>query len=166
MPEDQHMLDSTDLAILDLLQTDSSVPNSELAAKVGLSPSACLARTKSLRGRGVLGQFTAIVNQEKVGLPVSTFTFVTLSKHSRQAAEAFLGKIELMPQVMECYNVTGKADYLLKIVASDISHYRDFVIDELIAIPGVEHVETLVVLKTKKRCFSLPFTVRTAGRTT
>jgi Lrp/AsnC family transcriptional regulator len=164
MPNNKHSLDHTDTAILDLLQLDSSIANSELAAKVGLSPSACLARTKSLRQRGVLGQFTAIVDQEKVGLPVSTFTFVTLSKHSRRAAQAFLKKIEKTPQVMECYNVTGQADYLLKIVSPDISSYRDFVIDGLIGIQGVNHVETLVVLKTEKRNFNLPLSTQTMRR--
>ena len=165
MPNNEHSLDHTDTAILDLLQFDSSIANSELAAKVGLSPSASLARTKSLRRRGVLRRFTAIVDQEKVGLPVSTFTFVTLSKHSRKAAEAFLKKIEKMPQVMECYNVTGQADYLLKIISPDISSYRDFIIDGLIEIQGVEHVETLVVLKTEKCNFSLPLRAPTMRRT-
>jgi Lrp/AsnC family leucine-responsive transcriptional regulator len=165
MPKTEHALDSTDIAILDLLQFDSNIANSDLAEKVGLSPSACLARTKSLHQRGVLGQFTAVVDQDKVGLPVSTFTFVTLSKHSRKAAIAFLKKIEKMPEVMECYNMTGQADYLLKIVSPDIARYRDFVMDGLIEIPGVQHVETLVVLKTEKRSFSLPLGTPAARRT-
>ncbi len=165
MSNSEYRLDHTDIAILDLLQLDSSIANSELAAKVGLSPSACLARTKNLRRRGVLGLFTAIVDQEKVGLPVSMFTFVTLSKHSRKAAQAFLKRIEDMPQVMECYNVTGQADYLLKIISPDISSYRDFIIDGLIEIQGVKHVETLVVLKTEKRNFSLPLSRPTVRRT-
>ena len=165
MSNNEHSLDHTDTVILDLLQLDSSIANSELAAKVGLSPSACLARTKSLRQRGVLKQFTAVVDQEKVGLPVSTFTFVTLSKHSRKAAQAFLQKVENMPQVMECYNVTGRADYLLKIISPDISSYRDFVIDGLIGIQGVNHVETLVILKTEKRNFSLPMNPPAVRRT-
>jgi DNA-binding Lrp family transcriptional regulator len=105
------------------------------------------------------------VDQEKVGLPVSTFTFVTLSKHSRKAAQAFLKKIEKMPQVMECYNVTGQADYLLKIISPEISSYRDFIIDGLIEIQGVKHVETLVVLKTEKRNFSLPLSTPTVRGT-
>ena len=105
------------------------------------------------------------MDQEKVGLPVSTFTFVTLSKHSRKAAQAFLKKIEKMSQIMECYNVTGQADYLLKILSPDISSYRDFVIDGLIGIQGVKHVETLVVLKTEKRHFSLPLGAETMRRT-
>jgi Lrp/AsnC family transcriptional regulator len=164
MPNGRYQLDDTDIAILELLQADASVSNSELAARVGLSPSACLARVNRLRERGVIERFTAIVEHEKVGLPVTTFSFVTLSKHSRKAAEAFLQKIMDMSQVTECYNVTGRADYLLKIIAPGISSYRDFVIDGLIGIPGVEHVETLVVMKTEKRSFSLPLSTSSTRR--
>jgi Lrp/AsnC family leucine-responsive transcriptional regulator len=165
MANEEFHFDDTDAAILDLLQRDASLANSDLAAKVGLSPSACLARTKRLRQRGVVRGFTALVDQDKVGLPVTTFTFVTLAKHSRKAAETFLKRIAQMPQVMECHHVTGRADYLLKIVAPDISSYRDFVIDGLIGIPGVEHVETLVVLKTEKRQLRLPLSTSPLWRT-
>jgi len=164
MPNGEYQLDNTDIAILELLQADSSASNSDLAVGIGLSPSACLARVNRLRERGVIERFTAIVEQKKVGLPVTTFSFVTLSKHGRKAADTFLKKILDMPQVMECYNVTGRADYLLKIIASGISSYRDFVIDGLIGIPGVEHVETLVVLKTEKRSFSLPLNASNSRR--
>ncbi len=142
--------------MLSLLQSDASGTNAELAAKVGLSASACLSRTKRLRESGVIEKVTAVVNESKVGLLVTTFAFATLSKHSRTAAESFVRRIKKIAEVMECYNITGRGDYLLKIVAPDISTYRDFVIDQLIEIPEVEHVETLVVLKTEKRSFDLP----------
>ncbi len=156
MSDDQLTLDEVDLAILRLLQADASITNADLAAKVGLSPSACLSRTKRLTERGVIRKFTAVVDEKTVGLGVVVFAFVTLSKHSRSAAESFLERIQKIAQVMECYNVTGRADYLLKIVARDISAYRDFVIDQVIELPEVEHVETLVVLKAEKRSFELP----------
>jgi len=142
--------------MLRLLQADASITNAELAANVGLSPSACLSRTRRLRERGVIAKFAAVVDERRVGLGIIAFAFVTLSKHSRTAAESFVNRIEKIAQVMECYNVTGRADYLLKIVAPDISTYRDIVIDQVIEIPEVEHVETLVVLKTEKRSFELP----------
>jgi len=156
MPDDQLVPDDVDLAMLRLLQADASITNAELAANVGLSPSACLSRTKRLRERGFIEKFTAVVDEKKVGLTVTAFAFVTLAKHSRSAADSFLRQIESIAQVMECYNITGCADYLLKIVALDMSAYRDFVIDQVIEIPEVEHVETLVVLKTEKRSFELP----------
>ncbi|MHB1000035.1 MAG: Lrp/AsnC family transcriptional regulator [Armatimonadota bacterium] len=156
MSDDQLILDEVDLAMLRLLQADASITNAELATKVGLSPSACLSRTKRLLERGVIGKFTAVVDEKKVGMAITVFAFVTLSKHSRSDAESFLKRIEKIAQVMECYNVTGRADYMMKIVAPDIYTYRDFVIDQVIEIPEVEHVETLVVLKTEKRSFELP----------
>jgi Lrp/AsnC family transcriptional regulator len=156
MSDEQLILDEVDLLMLRILQADASITNAELATKVGLSPSACLSRTKRLRERGVIEKFTAVVNEKTVGLTITAFAFVTLSKHSRSAAESFLGEIEKIVQVMECYNITGRADYMLKIVASDISTYRDIVIDNIIVIPEVEHVETLVVLKVEKRSFDLP----------
>lgn len=156
MPDDQLILDEVDLAMLRLLQADASITNAQLAANVRLSPSACLSRTKRLLGRGVIKGFTAAVDERKVGLTVTAFAFVTLSKHSRSAADSFIRQIEGIVQVMECYNITGRADYLLKIVAPDISTYRDLVIDQIIDIPEVEHVETLMVLNVEKHSFELP----------
>lgn len=149
-------LDKIDIAILEELQDNARIPNSELAAKVGLSPSACLSRTNKLREMGVIKQFVLAIDRLKVGLSVLTLTFVTLSPHNREMAEAFVEKIKKMDQVLECYHITGSFDFLLKIVAPDISTYRDYIIDELVEIPGVEKVETLVVLKEEKQSFKLP----------
>ena len=156
MPDDHLILDEVDIVMLRILQADASITNAELAANVGLSPSACLSRTRRLRERGVIEKITAVVNEKTVGLTITAFAFVTLSKHSRSAAESFLTQIEKIAQVMECYNITGRADYMMKIVAPDISTYRDIVIDQVIVIPEVEHVESLVVLKVEKRSFDLP----------
>ena len=156
MPDDHLILDEVDIVMLRMLQADASITNAELAANVGLSPSACLSRTRRLRERGVIEKITAVVNEKTVGLTITAFAFVTLSKHSRSAAESFLMQIENIAQVMECYNITGRADYMMKIVAPDISTYRDIVIDQVIVIPEVEHVESLVVLKVEKRSFDLP----------
>ena len=156
MPDDHLILDEVDIVMLRMLQADASITNAELAANVGLSPSACLSRTRRMRERGVIEKITAVVNEKTVGLTITAFAFVTLSKHSRSAAESFLTQIEKIAQVMECYNITGRADYMMKIVAPDISTYRDIVIDQVIVIPEVDHVESLVVLKVEKRSFDLP----------
>ncbi|OPZ83818.1 MAG: Leucine-responsive regulatory protein [bacterium ADurb.Bin429] len=156
MVDEKSLLDDVDLAILRQLQADALITNAELATKVSLSPSACLSRTRRLQERGVIKQFAAIVDEKKIGFGITVFAFVTLSKHSRRIAESFLKRMETIAQVMECYNITGHADYLLKIVATDISAYRDFLTDQILEIPEVQHVETLVVLKTEKRTFALP----------
>lgn len=164
MHDEQLILDEVDLVILRMIQADSSITNADLAAAVELSPSACLSRTKRLRERGVIKKFTIEVDENRVGLTVTVFAFVTLSKHSRSAAESFLTQIDRIAQVMECYNITGRADYMMKIVAPDISTYRDIIIDQVIMIPEVEHVESLVVLKVEKRSFELPLETSSVWR--
>ncbi|MCL5736869.1 MAG: Lrp/AsnC family transcriptional regulator [Actinobacteria bacterium] len=148
--------DRIDVALLNALQDDCSVANNVLARRVGLSPSACLMRTKKLRENGFIRQFAAVVDEVAVGLGVTAFAFVTLAHHDREAAESFVARIQSAPQVTECWHVTGPADYLLKIVASGIPSYRDFLMDTLIPIPGVDHVETLIALKAEKRGLRLP----------
>lgn len=149
-------LDPSDLAILAALQDDARIPNSELAPKVGLSTSACLARTNRLREQGIIKQFATIIDHEKVGLDIFAFAFVTLSPHSHQIATAFAQEVEKLPQVLESYHLTGASDYMLKIVAQNIPNYREFIVDSLLSISGVSKVETMVVLKVEKQKFSLP----------
>jgi Lrp/AsnC family transcriptional regulator len=109
-----------------------------------------------LRERGIIKQFAAVINPMDVGLEITTFAFVALSPHNRKVAEEFVKKIKAIDQVLECYHATGEFDYLLKIVASDISAYRNFVMDELLGIAGVSRLESLVVLKSEKQTFNLP----------
>ncbi|QNU65586.1 Lrp/AsnC family transcriptional regulator [Ruminiclostridium herbifermentans] len=149
--------DELDKQLIDLLQADSSISNKDLAEKVGLSPSACLSRTKRLKEMGVIKKFAAIVDEKMIGYEVIAFTFITLSPHNRDITNAFLAKIKETPQILECYNISGSWDYLIKIAAHDLAHCRDFLIDTLLTFPGVNKIETSMVLSTDKRSFSLPF---------
>ncbi|MDI6812423.1 MAG: Lrp/AsnC family transcriptional regulator [Desulfitobacteriaceae bacterium] len=148
--------DSCDKEIIDILQSDSSISNIELSKKIGLSPSACLSRTKRLKELGVIKQFATIIDEKKVGLEIVAFTFVNLSPHNRKTANAFLLKVKETPKILECYNVTGSWDYLLKIVSHDIASYRDFIMDSLLEFPGVNKIDTNIVLGTDKQSFCLP----------
>ncbi|WP_206808472.1 Lrp/AsnC family transcriptional regulator [Paradesulfitobacterium ferrireducens] len=148
--------DSCDKEIIDILQSDSSISNIELSKKIGLSPSACLSRTKRLKELGVIKQFATIIDEKKVGLEIVTFTFVNLSPHNRNTANAFLLKVKETPEILECYNITGSWDYLLKIVSHDIASYRNFVMDSLLQFPGVNKIDTNIVLGTDKQSFRLP----------
>jgi len=154
-------LDSIDKDILRFVQIDSAISNADLAEKVGLSASACLGRTKNLRKKGVIKRYTAVIDEQKVGLSIISFTFVTLSPHNRTAAEAFCEQIQNLSQVVECYNITGNWDYLIKIVSPTIEAYRDFIMDSLLTIPAVNKVETLMVLKSEKQNGALPFSHNT-----
>lgn len=148
--------DEIDLAVLTHLQRDATITNAELAKHVGLSPSACLGRTKRLKETGVIKRVAAIIDEQKVGLEVVTFVFITLKPHDRATTESFLGHIRKLANVQECYNISGKWDYLLKIISSSIKDYRNFVIDTLIEVPGVGKVETSVVLSSEKQTYQLP----------
>lgn len=151
------LFDEMDFAILGHLQDDAMVTNAQLAKKIGLSPSACLGRVKRLKDSGVIRKYAAIIDAQKVGLEVVTYVFVTLSPHDRETTESFLANIRRIPNVMECYNISGVYDYLLKIISPTIKDYRNFLIDTLIEVPGVGKVETSVVLSTEKQSYQLPF---------
>jgi len=150
------VLDEVDMKILVHLQSDASISNAELAKQIGLSPSACLGRTKRLKQSGVIKQYVTLVDERQVGLHVITYVFVSLTPHDRQTTEAFLDHVREIPNIMECHNISGVHDYLLKIIATSIKDYRDFIIDTLIEVPGVDKVETSVVLSTEKLIHQLP----------
>lgn len=149
-------LDNYDKAILKALQRDSSISNLDLSKLIGLSTSACLARTKNLKELGVIKQFTTIVDEKKLGMETLAFIMVNLVPLNRETANFFVEEVNKLPQVLECYTLTGSRDYLLKIVAKDMKSYRDFVIDSVMAIPGVSRVETSIVMSIEKRTISLP----------
>jgi Lrp/AsnC family leucine-responsive transcriptional regulator len=148
--------DSYDKEIINILQSNASTSNIDLSKKIGLSPSACLGRTKRLEELGVIKQYAAVIDEKKIGLEIVSFTFVNLSPHNRKTGNAFLAKVRETPRILECYNITGNWDYLLKIVSHDIASYRDFAIDSLLAFPGINKIESTIVLSTDKQSFSLP----------
>ena len=149
-------LDNYDKEILDILQKDSSISNIELSKKIGLSASACLSRTKRLKELGIIKQYATIIDEKRVGLGIITFTFVNLSPHNRKTANTFISKVKETPQILECYNITGSWDYLLKIVSHDIASYRNFIMDSLLEFPGVHKIDTNLVLGTDKQSYYLP----------
>lgn len=150
------MLDNTDKAILRELQEDASITNIDLSKKIGLSPSACLARTKSLVETGVIKKFATIVDEKKLGMEVLAFALVNLSPLNRETIHSFLEEVNRFPQVQECYTLTGSHDYLLKIVAKDMESYRDFIIDSLMQNTTISSVETSMVMGIEKRTVYVP----------
>lgn len=150
------LFDELDKQIIDILQADPVISNKDLAKRVGLSPSACLSRTKRLKEVGVIKNFATIIDEKMLGYEVIAFTFITLSPHNRDITNAFLAKIEETPQILECHNITGSWDYLIKIISHNLADCRDFLIDTLLAFPGVNKIETSMVLSTDKQSFCLP----------
>lgn len=150
------ILDNTDKAILRELQENGSISNLDLSKKIGLSPSACLARTKNLVESGIIKRFATIVDEKKLGMEVIAFVLVNLSPLNRETIHSFLEDVNKFPQIQECYTLTGSHDYLLKIVAKDMDSYRDFIIDSLMQNTTINSVETSMVMGIEKRTVNVP----------
>lgn len=149
-------LDAYDKKILDLLQDDASISNIDLSKQIGLAPSSCLLRTKNLKESKIIKKFTTIIDEKKVGYEVTAFAKVALMPLNRENSANFIKEVYTIPQIVECYTITGDCAYLLKVYAKDLKFYRDFVIDKIMAIPGVSHVETMMVVGVEKQTTSIP----------
>ena len=149
-------LDAIDRQILENLQDDARMRNVELAEKVGLSPSPCLRRVGNLEETGVIRGYATLVDAEAVGLPVSIFVSVTLEKQIEKTLEKFEKEIRARPEVMECYLMTGDADYLLRVVTADLGAYERFLIEHLTRIPGVASIKSSFALKQVAYRTALP----------
>ena len=149
-------LDAIDRQILENLQDDARMRNVELAEKVGLSPSPCLRRVSNLEETGVIRGYATLVDAEAVGLPVSVFVSVTLEKQIEKTLEKFEKEIRARPEVMECYLMTGDADYLLRVVTADLGAYERFLIEHLTRIPGVASIKSSFALKQVAYRTALP----------
>jgi Lrp/AsnC family leucine-responsive transcriptional regulator len=149
-------LDAIDRRILKVLQDDASVTNVELAAKVGLSPSPCLARVRQLKESGVIARSVALLDPLQIGGLISVFIQVTLDKQTEPALERFEQAMRRFPEVMECYLMTGEADYLLRVVVSDIVALQDFIVGRLSKTAGVANIRSSFALKQVKYKTALP----------
>ena len=142
-------LDSIDWSILSALQDDARLANVDLAEKVHLSPSPCLARVKTLEREGFISRYVTLLNPQAVGLGVSVFVQVRLEKQIEASLNTFEKAIAARQEVMECYLMTGSSDYLLRVVVSDLQEFQRFVTD-VSKIPGVGNIQSSVALKQVK----------------
>ena len=149
-------LDAIDLRILGSLQENARIANTELAAAVGLSPAPCLRRVRALEERGVIRKHVTLVSPAAVGLPVSVFVSISLERQVEEALKRFERVILARPEVMECYLMTGDADYLLRVVCADLGAYERFVLDHLTKVPGVSSIRSSFALKQVKYSTALP----------
>ena len=149
-------LDRIDRKILSLLQQDSRQPNNELAERVGLSPSPCLRRVKALEDSGVITRYVALVDPAAVDLPVNIFISVSLERQVEERIDAFESAVMNLPEVLECYLMTGDADYLLRVVVPDLASYERFLKEHLTRIPGVANIRSSFALKQVRYRTALP----------
>jgi Lrp/AsnC family leucine-responsive transcriptional regulator len=150
------VLDETDWRILAALQDDARLTNAELAERVFLSPSPCLRRVRDLGQAGFIRRYVTLLDPLKLGLTVSVFIQVSLEKQMRGALDTFENSVLVRDEVMECYLMTGDADYLLRVVVSDMQSLERFIVDYLAKIPGVSNIRSSFALKQVKYKTALP----------
>lgn len=149
-------LDSFEKKILTVLQADASLSNSEVAERVGLSPSPCWRRIQKLRDEGVIRKQVVLLDRKKLGLNAQIFAQVKLNTHGRQHLDEFAAAIREFPEVLEAYVLMGSVDFLLRVVAADIEAYERFFFEKLSRVPGIQEVNSVVALSEIKATTALP----------
>lgn len=144
----QTKLDRIDRHILQLLQQDARLSVAEIADRIGLSATPCSRRIKRLEESGVIARQVVLLDPAQVGLPMTVLVHVSLEAQTKERLQAFEAAIESIPEVMECYLITGSAaDYILKVVMPDLEHYQQLLLDKLTDIPGVRSIISNFVLR-------------------
>ena len=149
-------LDATDLRILDQLQHDGALSNVELARRVHLSPSPCLARVKALEASGVIDRYVAIANATHLGLGVNVFISISLKSQSKESLADFERRIAEHDEVMECYLMSGASDYLIRVTVADIGALERFIVEQLSPISGIDKIRSSFALKQVRYKPALP----------
>lgn len=149
-------LDEKDLTLLDHLQNDARISNTQLADRVNMSAPGLQRRIKKLEEAGVIQQYVALVNHEAVGFDMMCFVQVTLMRHEPHLVHQFRQLVQQMPEVLECYHLTGEYDYLLKIVVCNRKHLEQFLVETLTPVPGMDKIRTSLVLSEIKKTTAVP----------
>ncbi|PPQ40737.1 transcriptional regulator, AsnC family [Rhodoblastus acidophilus] len=150
------ILDAIDKKILRVLQRQGRIPNNELAALVGLSPSPCLRRVRVLEDKGVIARYAAILDPGLVGMGLTVFARVYLTGQGEDQVNHFIEEIGKLSQVVECHLMAGDCDFLLRIVAEDLVGYRRFQGERLARIKGVQSIKTDIPMQMVKQSWEVP----------
>lgn len=140
-------LDSVDISILTELQERGRLTNAELAERVGLSASACHRRVKALEQAGVIDRYVAILSEKALGRGITVYVQVTLDNQKRETLVAFEGAVEEVPEVMECYLMSGEADYLIRVLVRDANDYERVHREVLSGLPGVARLHSSFTIR-------------------
>ena len=143
-------MDDIDDKILQELQRDGRISNLDLAERVGLSPSACLRRVATLERSGVIAGYRAVLNRTALGVGFTAYVTVGLNSHTKASQEAFERAMARAPEVVECHNITGAVEYLLRVEAADLKAYKSFHTDVLGTLPQVHAITSYVVMGSPK----------------
>lgn len=149
-------LDATDRRILMVLQREGRISNAELSERVNLSPSACHRRLHRLESEGFIGDYVALLDRRKVGLPTTVFIEITLSGQAVEVLDAFERQVRKVPNVLECHLMAGSADYLLKVVVEDAEDFARIHRAHLARLPGVAQMQSSFCLRTVRQTTEVP----------
>jgi DNA-binding Lrp family transcriptional regulator len=140
-------IDAVDQRILGVLQDDARITNRDLAERVGLSPSASLARMRGLRERGIITGFAAELDLSRLGRPLQALVAIRLHTHARELLDKFVADLVALEETISLFHLTGEADYLLHVAVADPEHLRDVVLDRLTIRPEVAQVTTSLMFE-------------------
>ena len=143
-------LDDMNRRILHALENEGRLSNVDLAARVGLSPSACLRRVQELERSGIISGYRAIIDRSKLGSAITIFVMVGLAAHLKKDARAFEQAMDRAPEVRECHNITGNVEYLLRVEVADLAAYKAFHADTLGVLPQVASITSYISLGSSK----------------
>lgn len=149
-------IDLIDKEILKRLQENARITNSQLAEEIGLSPAPTLERVKKLENSGLILSYHAELDKDKLGLGVQVYLQASLQGSNRSLIRSFVDKINTIPEVVECHQVTGSSDFLIKILTKDIKSYNELTLNKLIEIEEIGNLQSMVVLSTFKDSKVLP----------
>lgn len=149
-------LDSTDKAILKILQAEGRISNKELAERINLTPTPTLERVRRLEQEGVIKGYSAEVNPLAIDMGFNAFVNVTLSAHRLNLLDEFTEAVKAIPEILGCYNTTGDGDFLLHIVAKDVEDYEKLMRTKLTTLPDVQRLHTSIVLSVIKEQSNIP----------
>ena len=148
-------LDETDLHLLKILAEDSSLTTKELAARVNLSPSPVFERVKRLENNGYIRKYIAILDAQKLNYGLLVFCNIKLKQHDKSIGHQFVNDIKKIDEVVECYNISGDYDFLLKVYTRDMVHYQDFVFNKLGSVKNIGSTQSTFVMCENKNTYNV-----------
>jgi Lrp/AsnC family transcriptional regulator, leucine-responsive regulatory protein len=141
-------LDRYDQQILEILQTEGRIANQDLADRIGLSPSPCLRRVRTLEESGLITGYRALLDAKKLGLSLMALVHISMDRHTPERFANFEASVAVLPEVLECLLITGQdADYQIKVAVRDMDHYQALLLNKLTRIEGVTGVHSSFVLR-------------------
>lgn len=149
-------IDETDVKILEIMQNDGRITNAKLASLIGISPPAMLERVRRLEASGIISQYVALVDREKIGLGVMAIVSISLAIHELTSVDKIKERLLELDEVLECHQVSGEDDFILKVALESIKSYSDFAMHKLASIPGIQNFKSSFVLATIKNSTCFP----------